>query len=171
MQPLHVDDDSREPVAVARIRQRRSRDQRQEAYAATPASNRIASEDGFKVNEWVVPPRARFGPDAYIALLIADVQLPERERQTTTLELSLEPERSDIVATATLRDASGPPLEGRQIDFSAAGGEIRTALTDAQGQAQVTYRRNEARPGDLVTATFAGDERYQASSAQASVAP
>ena len=125
----------------------------------------------FKVNEWVVPPRAALGPDAYIALLIADVQLPERDREVTTLDLTIEPNRQFMVATATLRSSSGQPLAGMPVVFAIDGEDVGTVVTDSAGVASLNIARNEATPGAVLTAAFAGDESREPSSGTATISP
>lgn len=130
-----------------------------------------AGDYRFKVNEWVVPPRAALGPDAYIAVLLADVRLPEAEREATTLELVVEGDQESVATTATLRSGAGIPLAGKAIVFAHEGDDPQTLITDELGLARFILSRNDFRPGESVKASFAGDEKYEPSASSATFSP
>lgn len=125
----------------------------------------------FRVNEWVVPPRAAPGPDAYIALLIADVALPERDRTPSALEVSVTPDGAEVAMSATLTSSDGAPLAGRSIEFAWSEEERQAAVTNDQGVATLVTSRGDARPGETITATFLGDETHEPSSSTTTVPP
>ena len=97
------------------------------------------------------------------------------EPAATTLSITDASQDSGQYSDATLfqarlEDANGAGVEGREVTFllSGGGGERTfSATTDANGLAMVTPLLDVA-PGDyLLSASFAGDEDFAASSAQA----
>ena len=74
---------------------------------------------------------------------------------------------SSITFTATLTDADGNPLEGKTVNWGASGGFVEPAgITDASGHVSVTYTAPtvETETSVVIIASFAGDDRYEASS-------
>jgi len=67
-----------------------------------------------------------------------------------------------LTLKATLKDALGNPVEGKSISWSAIAGTVNPAscVTDARGECTVTYTAPSAEvpEGDVVTASFAGDQ-------------
>ncbi len=77
----------------------------------------------------------------------------------------------EITVTAKLSDALGNPLGGKAIAWSAVDGSLTpdSCVTDAKGECSVTYTApsSEVPEGDVITASFAGDEEYSGSSGTA----
>ncbi len=78
-----------------------------------------------------------------------------------------------LTLTATLRDALGNPLPDKSIIWSSAAGATSptSCITDAGGRCSVTYiaPSYELPEGDIITASFAGDQSYQGSKGVATV--
>lgn len=95
------------------------------------------------------------------------------KKNTTTLSISpssftREPDSSTIL-TATLT-SDGTPLAGKTIAWSATRGAVSptSGTTDSSGQISVTYIAPSYETTDSITARFAGDTQYLASSGNSS---
>lgn len=89
-------------------------------------------------------------------------------REDTALALTIgSKSRGDRTATATLTQPDDPSAtwDAKTITFALNGTVVGTATTDASGVA--TFTLPKAKPGDVVQATFATDDTYNGSSAQA----
>jgi adhesin/invasin len=77
-----------------------------------------------------------------------------------------------FVMTTTLKDNAGNPLAGKTVNWDATAGSVdpSSATTNDRGQASTTYTAPavENQTPVTVTASFAGDNEYSASSAGAS---
>lgn len=103
------------------------------------------------------------------ARIETSAELPPLENQITTLvisptKFSLHAGRS-IVLTATLT-SDGNPVASKAITWNATSGSINpsSAVTNSIGQVNVTYTAPEKENSVTITASFAGDKQYRASS-------
>jgi hypothetical protein len=69
--------------------------------------------------------------------------------------------------TATLRDSSGNPLQYKTVSWSTTSGHLSstTSTTDFSGNTSVAHYFRAGETSATITASFAGDSSYQASSA------
>jgi hypothetical protein len=90
-------------------------------------------------------------------------------REQTALGLTITAAKNPV-ATATLTDGdSGNGIGGRRITFSSSGVQFATAETNSTGAASTTIPKPYSKAGTTITATFAGDDFFEGSSAQAVV--
>jgi hypothetical protein len=75
-----------------------------------------------------------------------------------------------VTLTATLRDNLGNPVPGKVLSWSASAGSLSSTstVTDSSGRAIVIYTAPSLETTVVISVSFAGDNTYAASSAQAS---
>lgn len=84
----------------------------------------------------------------------------------STLELVTEAVRQDVMITAKLKETgSGLPISGAEISFYINDEFVESAVTDTAGEARITLHRSRFKPRDTLSAMFAGDGTYGASTA------
>ncbi|MFN2594479.1 MAG: hypothetical protein ABR579_06280 [Actinomycetota bacterium] len=89
----------------------------------------------------------------------------EITHEDTVTGLTVGPKtQGSYLLSAKLSEADGNPLAGKTITFAADGVTVGTAVTDANGVATMT-----AKVKSTAQASFAGDDTYNSSSAQAPV--
>lgn len=86
-------------------------------------------------------------------------------KEASNLTLSLSGTGAKRTLTATLTDADGTPLDGRTISFFADGELIGTDVTEG-GAASLGLNKNLRKGSHTFTAEFAGDDLYEASTAE-----
>ncbi len=121
-------------------------------------------------------------PGTYTLTVTARVGLMEKSRSLVVevpkerSRLSIAPSSftlrpgQSITLTAELTDEDGNPLPGRTVTWTATVGElsVTSSTTDESGRASVVYTAPSAETSVTVTASFSGDNFYEASSASVS---
>lgn len=91
----------------------------------------------------------------------------EAPLQETTMSLTMSKHRGDVVAEATILDRDGNPVQDLLVTFTLNGGTAASEMTLGDGTASTSFHRNAIKKGDVVEASFAGDETYGPSNASA----
>jgi hypothetical protein len=122
---------------------------------------------GGESRVWI---RVCLGSSCVLNFLDVEREAPEGPHAPAETHLSvvLAPRPGEVVSAATLSDAAGGTgVAGRTINFDVNGNHEGSALTASDGTASIAIPRSRIKPGDVVTARFAGDDDYLPAEASA----
>lgn len=111
--------------------------------------------------------------DLWVTACLADIcgttvrglgEADEEELIPTTVSIEFTKNRGNIRTLATLETESGLPVQDRSLTIHLNGTPVGTVVTDESGLAIFDLARKDAKPGDVVEASFSGDDGYLGSS-------
>ncbi|HYF75535.1 MAG TPA: Ig-like domain repeat protein, partial [Symbiobacteriaceae bacterium] len=140
-------------------------------FSVNGASVGSAVTDAAGTATFTYTPALSAGTHAILAAFPGDSSAaPSTGSATLTLQpivtsLSVSPASASYGGTATLTATLSPALSGKSISFTVAGTAAGSATTDASGVATLSYPTTQSAGNHQITATFAGETNYAASSA------
>ena len=120
-----------------------------------------ALNDLYGAGDWGTLSASFIGTVRDIVVTTPDVA----SKLDSSLTLSLSGAGAKRTLTATLTDGGGTPLNGRTISFFADGEPIGTDVTEG-GAASLVLSKSLRKGSHTFTAEFAGDDLYEASTAE-----
>ena len=112
------------------------------------------------------------GYDRRVYLFSREIQVQEKTSTTISISPSSFTKKSgeSLTLVATLKDNANNPLANKTITWAKTAGSlsITSGTTDSAGQVLITYTTPSYETAVTVTASFGGDEQYQASSGSSS---